>query len=159
MVARFAIAATALALSVIVSGCAGSGRAYEGVPVPREAIAVIKGSHSIIGNWFLIDVVDGKVFSPSVKEVEVLPGRRSVTFKYMVWVHCIPLIECLSPTLYAYRAVAEIDVEAGHTYRLRGEGSWADRPHPIHLYIVDTATNEVIWQAEIDSNKPHLILK
>ena len=153
MATRIAIAATVLALSLIMSGCAG--RAYEGDPRPREAIAVIKGSGSITEERVLIDIVDGKVFSPSVTEVEVLPGPRTMTVRYVDMVHCI---FCLGPTTYSYSEVVEINAEAGHTYQFRGEGSWADRPDPINLRVFDTETNEVIWQKEIDSSNPTFIL-
>ena len=156
MATRIAIAAIVLALSLIISGCAGSGRAYEGAPRPREAIAVIKGSGSITGELVFIDGVDGKVFSPSLSKVEVLPGRRTMTVRYLDVEHCIPLIGCrgLGPTTFTYSEVVEINAEAGHTYQFRGEGTWADRPDPINLRLFDTETNEVIWQIEIDSNNP-----
>lgn len=159
MTARVFKAGAALALMLAIAGCAGAGRAYEGDAKASDTVAAIKGTHSLTENDFLIDSVDGKVFSPSVKEVEVLPGMRTVTFHYWDTVHCIPLFQCLGPTSYAYRAVAQIEAEAGHTYRFSGEGSWSDRPDPIRLRVIDETANKVVWQTEVDSNSPSFILK
>ena len=153
------MAAIVLASYLIISGCAGSGRAYEGTAKAPETIAVIKGSGSAVTERVLIDVVDGKMFSPSLTEVEVLPGRRMMTVRYVDMVHCIPLIECLTPTTYLYSTNVEVDAEAGHTYQFQGEGSWANQPDPINLRLLDMDTNEAVWQTKIDSSRPTYILK
>ena len=43
--------------------------------------------------------------------------------------------------------------------QFHGEGSWEDRPEPIVLRLIDTETNEVVWQTEIDSNRPTYIVE
>ena len=66
MTFRFVVTAIVLSSSLIISGCIGSQRAYEGISRAPEEIAVVKGSGSPTDERILIDVADGKSFNPSV---------------------------------------------------------------------------------------------
>ena len=155
MTFRFVLTAIVLSSSLIISGCIGSQRAYEGISRAPEEIAVVKGSGSPTDERILIDVADGKSFNPSVTEVEVLPGQRKLTVRYVDMAGCFL---CLNLKTYSYSEVVVFDAKAGHTYQFHGEGSWEDRPEPIELRLIDTETNEVVWQTEIDSNRPTYII-
>ena len=54
MTVRFAIAATVLALSLVMSGC--SGRAYEGISRTPDEVAVVKRGGYLI--WFEVNFRD-----------------------------------------------------------------------------------------------------
>lgn len=142
---------------VALAACAGSGETIDARGKPSEEVALIKGTVGPTEHTLLVMDVDGQRFDPAKREVRLAPGRHKVTFIYWDMVYCIPLIECFSPTSYAYVLTADVEVGKGRVYQTTGEGTYAE-PQPIRLRIVDELTEEVIWTGETRSEVPNLIM-
>ena len=138
---------------LVISGCAFSGKAYEGSQKPQEEIAVIHGDQGgLFGTSILINWIDAQQMHPSVVKVEVLPGERIVTFYFWDGRARFPTRH------YAFEGKAKFTAEAGHQYQIEGEGGWSKDPSPIKLRVIDTETKNVVWQGQADGSKPSFIL-
>ncbi len=101
----------------ILSGCAGQYQAYDGVKLPSEKVAVVKGVTNILPltTSLSISSVDGKKMSPYQESIEVLPGRHVIGIQYHF--HG-------GGGIFA-NGEAIVDAQAGKTYQLgsKSEGN------------------------------------
>jgi len=136
-----------LILVILTSGCATTPRMYTGEALPKERVAIVKGStnlqliYFIIGSWsrhtsVLIREVDDKVPYSFVDKCEVLPGLHNVVVE----------VEQTDETSVLYadssshvrRTVSlEFNTIAGHKYQIKIEKG-------IYLLAVDTHSREVV---------------
>jgi len=67
-----------LGVAILLSGCTGHQRLYDGPVLPSNKVAVIKGSMNILPGATSLSImsVDGRRLSPYAEQVEILPGRH-----------------------------------------------------------------------------------
>ncbi len=148
------VSALCLSVALFVVGCAFTERAYEGPTRDPEAVAAINAGALDLTRKILINSIDGKTFSPSLSATEVLPGQHRVEIWYWDMVFRFPFW-----TSYAYAMTAEFNAEAGKAYEFDGEGEWSATPAPITVRLIDTATQSVVWQDEVDASKPIFVMR
>jgi hypothetical protein len=142
-----------------LAGCAGAGETAAARGKPPEEVALIRGTQGPVHHNLLVLEVDGEKFHPARAEVKLAPGRHRVTLIYWDMVHCIPLLQCLSPTSYAYILTADLEAAQGRVYEAEGEGTYAEPHMPIRLRITDELTDEIVWTGEAHSRFPNLIMR
>jgi len=114
----------------LFAGCA-TKQAYEGSPLPRESVAVIKPSTPGLVNLAVILQVDGIKRGFFEEIAEVLPGDHTVLVQ--VSTGFFPVTIHRTKTL-------SFNARAGHVYRVEGKVSGGKAI----AWIEDETTNEVV---------------
>ena len=142
-----------------LTACLGTADTAGSRDMPAEEVALLRGTQAPVEHTLLVLEVDGQRFHPAQAKVRLAPGRHRVALIYWDMVHCIPLVQCLSPTSYAYILAADLEVAKGRVYQAKGEGTYAEPHIPIRLRITDELTDEIVWTGEAHSRFPNIIMK
>ena len=136
------------------NGCAYSEKAYEGPERPADSVACVEAGHLDLTRKILINKIDGKPYTPSLSETEVLPGQHTMEVWYWDMVSRFPFW-----TSYACPFFVEFEAVAGREYKFNGEGEWSNQPSPIRVKLRDTSNESIVWEGETDASKPSFIMR
>lgn len=123
-----------LFVTIVVTSCA-TVQTYEGDPLPREEVAIIKSNYwGHLTGGIIVREIDGKDVGFNPGDVHVLPGMHTVKIRVT---HSYGYLG----TIMAGGTV-NLSAEAGHTYMVDGRihrfGEY------VWIWIVDEETGEVV---------------
>jgi hypothetical protein len=143
----------ALILVILPSGCATSGmRMYTGEALPKEQVAVIKGSTKFLylGLAYVVTgarilEADGKALLHPTKTCEVLPGLHSLVVEPYRWLDVLFLPNPGGET--CGWVFLKFNTEAGHQYKIEVPYWWK---RGTLVNVIDTKSGEIVATQSID---------
>lgn len=142
-----------LVLGGLVSACSGSTKAYSGADRPASQVATIlpenawnraRASIAPTGSGQVGVRVAGRRLSFMKSRFTVLPGRHALTVVYVnqdtPWEDYILKTKPVSLTL---------DAQAGRTYAIRGQPSYAKDRVDVRIFAVDAGSGRTVAQVAV----------
>ena len=126
---------TVFLIVVLMAFSCATSKMYDGPELPREKVAVLKGSTGgIFGNAAGIATVDGRSTGFNDMQVTVLPGKRTLDIE-VIYCEGYPVQVC-----HEVPSVLSFEAEAGHTYIAKGKIVSG----VANVWLEDAETGEVV---------------